>query len=292
MIKIPCPICLGEAVDGRSVRLFAITLALAVMLAASWEATGARAQSAADSTETEEPIATQRAVIRFLTANDYPPFNSLDEDGVLTGLNVDLARAICLDLGTTCDIQPRSWSLLLTELAAGKADAVIAAHRITAKSLKLAEFSERYFFTPARFAVHRDQPTVEATPSGLDGIEAGVVANSPHEAYLTRFFRNTRIKRFKTPELARAALQSKQVGAIFGDGIGLAFWANGSLSRNCCRLLDGAYFEAAYFGDGLAIAVSRKDRALRGQLNEALRRIKSSGRFSELVERYFPIKVY
>ncbi len=292
MIKIPCPICLGEAARRRSVRLFAITLVFAVLFAASWQATGARAQGAADSTETEEPIATQRAVIRFLTANDYPPFNSLDEDGVLTGLNVDLARAICLDLGTTCDIQPRSWSVLLTELAAGKADAVIAAHRITAKSLKLAEFSERYFFTPARFAVHRDQPAVEATPGGLDGIEAGVVANSPHEAYLTRFFRNTRIKRFKTPELARAALQSKQVGAIFGDGIGLAFWANGSLSRNCCRLLDGAYFEAAYFGDGLAIAVTKKDRALRGQLNEALRRIKSSGRFSELVERYFPIKVY
>ena len=238
------------------------------------------------------PIGTQRAVIRFLTANDYPPFNSLDEDGILTGLNVDLARAICLDLGTTCDIQPRAWNVLLTELAAGKADAVIAAHRVTADALKKIDFSDRYFFTPARFAVHRDQRALAATPSGLDGIQTGVVADSPHEAYLTTYFRNTRVKRFRTPELARAALQDKRVDAIFGDGIGLAFWANGSLSRNCCRLLDGAYFEPSYFGDGLAIAVSRKDRGLRGQLNEALRRIKASGRFRELVERYFPIKVY
>ncbi len=265
--------------------------ALLVMLAVGYTGGGALAQSVANEAA-DEPIATQRAVIRFLTANDYPPFNSLDEDGVLTGLNVDLARAICLDLATTCDIQARPWGGLLRALAIGQADAVIAAHRVTAGALKIVDFSDRYFFTPGRFAIHREMRALVATPSGLDGLQAGVVANSPHEAFLTRYFRNTRVKRFDTPEQARLALQSRQIEAIFGDGIGLAFWANGSLSRNCCQLLDGAYFEAAYFGDGLAIAVGKRDRELRGQLNEAIRRIKRSGRFSELVERYFPIKVY
>lgn len=264
-----------------------VALALLAVMAAA-----ALAQTAPDDAGAGEPIVEQRAVIRFLTANDYPPFNSLDEDGVLTGLNVDLARAICLDLATTCDIQARPWGSMLRALANGQADAVIAAHRVTANALKIVDFSDRYFFTPARFAVHSDLRPVVATPAGLDGLTAGVVAKSPHEEFLTRFFRNTRVKRYNTPELARVALQNRQVDMIFGDGIGLAFWANGSLSRNCCRLLDGAYFEAAYFGDGLAIAVGKKDRALRGQLNEAIGRIKRSGRFNELVERYFPIKVY
>src|SRR6056297_622148 len=99
----------------------------------------------------DDPIANQRAVIRFLTADDYPPFNSRDEEGVLTGLNIDLARSICLDLAATCDIQVRPWSNLLEELAAGKADAVIAAHRVTAEALENVDFTERYFHTPARF---------------------------------------------------------------------------------------------------------------------------------------------
>lgn len=269
----------------------AAALAVAATLVAGATALPARAQDSAPGTS-DEPIADQRAVLRFLTANDYPPFNSLDEDGVLTGLNVDLARAICLDLATTCDIQARPWPTLLAALARGQADAVIAAHRVTASALKVADFSDRYFYTPARFAMHREAKAVAATPAGMDGIAAGVVAGSPHAAFLTRYFRNTRVKAFKTPELARQALAARQVDAVFGDGISLAFWANGSLSRNCCRLLDGAYFEPAYFGDGLAIAVGKQDRALRGQLNEALRRIKASGRFAELVERYFPIKVY
>lgn len=276
---------IGGAVTRAVVRLVALTVLPAMLIATAYAQ-----DSAAD--PGDEPIATQRAVIRFLTTNDYPPFNSLDEDGVLTGLNVDLARAICLDLATTCDIQARPWSGLLDDLVQGRADAVIAAHRVTADALKKVDFSLRYFFTPARFATRRDTRRLVPTPSGLDGLLAGVVANSPHEAFLTRHFRNTRLKRYRTPEVARAGLQNKEVDIIFGDGIGLAFWANGSLSRSCCRLLDGAYFEPAYFGDGLAIAVGKKDRVLRSQLDSALHRIKRSGRFSELVERYFPIKVY
>ena len=44
----------------------------------------------------------KRVAIRFLTDSDYPPFNYFDEDNVLTGFNVDVARAIC-------SFQPRTW---------------------------------------------------------------------------------------------------------------------------------------------------------------------------------------
>ena len=33
--------------------------------------------------------------LRFITDSDYPPFHYFDEVGALTGLNVDLAKAIC-----------------------------------------------------------------------------------------------------------------------------------------------------------------------------------------------------
>src|SRR5476651_1225406 len=35
--------------------------------------------------------------LRFITTDDFPPFNFLDADGHLTGFNVDLARAICTE---------------------------------------------------------------------------------------------------------------------------------------------------------------------------------------------------
>ena len=272
---------------------------VAVLLAAvalmTWQSIGpsrsVHAQAVGD-TDGDVAAARQRAVIRFLTTDDYPPFNSRDEDGVLTGLNVDLARAICLELATGCDLQVRPWDNLIEDLVAGRADAVIAAHKVTQEALEKVDFTDRYFFTPARFISRRDAPGLTATPTGLDGRTAGVIQGSPHEAFLQRYFRNTRAKAFPTAEAAREAMVSGAVDLLFDDGISLAFWANGTLSRNCCRLLNGAFFEPAYFGDGVAIAVGLKDRDLRSQINDALKRIKTSGRFQELVDRYFPIKVY
>ena len=43
--------------------------------------------------------------LRFVTDSDYPPFHYFDEEGVLTGFNVDLARAICEELEVECDVQ-------------------------------------------------------------------------------------------------------------------------------------------------------------------------------------------
>ncbi len=266
-------------------------LLFGLLLAGSLLAGPTHAQVAAgQSDDPTEPR--QRSVVRFLTTDEYPPFNSRDEDGVLTGLNVGLARAICLDLATTCDLQVRPWESLLDDLAKGRADAVIAAHKVTPEALKQVDFTDSYFFTPARFVIRREAPEVAATPTSLDGRTAGVVERSPHKAYLQRYFRNTEAKAYATAEAAREAMLKGEVDLLFGDGISLAFWANGSLSNSCCRLIPGAFFEPAYFGDGIAIAVGQKDRELRSQINEALKQIKASGRFQELVDRYFPIKVY
>ncbi|MDR3558765.1 MAG: transporter substrate-binding domain-containing protein, partial [Candidatus Pacebacteria bacterium] len=69
--------------------------------------------------------------IRFLTADDYPPFEFLGADGALAGFNIDLARAICAELKATCTIQPRRWDNLLDALDAKEGDAIVASLRDT-----------------------------------------------------------------------------------------------------------------------------------------------------------------
>ncbi|MFQ5627047.1 MAG: transporter substrate-binding domain-containing protein, partial [Methyloligellaceae bacterium] len=51
--------------------------------------------------------------IRFVTDSDYPPFNYLDEEGELTGFNVDLARALCDELSVECSVRAVPWNRLL-----------------------------------------------------------------------------------------------------------------------------------------------------------------------------------
>lgn len=235
---------------------------------------------------------TRRVVIRFLTDSDFPPFNFYDEDGVLVGFNIDLARAICLELGTSCDIKARPWEELFTDLKKGEADAVIAAHKVTVLALKDVDFTDRYFHTPGRFAGRKDEPQVEMSPSGLDGKRIAVARGTAHEAFLKAFFRDSPLAIYENADLAREALAAGKADFIFDDGISLAFWLNGTLSRQCCEMRGGPYLEPKFFGDGIAIAVPKSDPGIRLLLNKALDRVRASGRFEELVQRYFPVRIY
>ncbi|MEM1371426.1 MAG: transporter substrate-binding domain-containing protein [Pseudomonadota bacterium] len=233
-----------------------------------------------------------RKTLKFLTEREFPPFNFFDEDGILTGFNVDLVRAICLEMNRTCDISAASWDTLFPTLNRGGTDAVIAAHAVTPKAVAQVKFTEPYFRTPGRFATRRDAANFEATPEGLEGRRIGVVRGSVHEAFLKRFFLGSRIVLFATPEEVRAALSARRVDAVFEDGISLAFWLNGTLSRQCCTFRGGPYLEPLFFGDGLAIAVKQGNDKLRAELNTALSAVRRSGRFQELVSRYFPLPIY
>ncbi|MBX9683908.1 MAG: transporter substrate-binding domain-containing protein, partial [Hyphomicrobium sp.] len=207
-------------------------------------------------TKAEEAPLPRRIVIRFLTDSDFPPFNFYDEDGTLIGFNIDLARAICLELSTACDIKARPWEDLFKGLKAGEADGVIAAHKVTAAGLHDVAFTDRYFFTPGRFAGRIGSGDMEITPAALDGKRIGVGKGTSHEAFLKAFFRDSPLIAFETADLAREALAADKVDYIFDDGISLAFWLNGTLSRQCCEMKGGPYLEPKYFGEGLAIAVA------------------------------------
>ncbi len=235
---------------------------------------------------------TRRLILRFLTDGDFPPFNYYDEEGVLTGFNVDLARAICLEAGVACDVQVRPWDELMIAMNRGEADAVIAGHTVSAKLLRSVDFTNRYFHTPARFAGRRDAEKLEITPEALDGKRIGVTKGTTHEAYLKAFFRYSAIQSFDNADETREALAERKVDLIFDDGISLGFWVSGTGSRECCEFKGGAFQEPKFFGDGLAIAVPRRDPGLKSLLNRSLQRVRESGRFEELVLRYFPNRIY
>jgi polar amino acid transport system substrate-binding protein len=235
---------------------------------------------------------TRRVVVRFLTESDFPPFNFYDEDGVLVGLNVDVARAVCLELNTACDIKVRPWGELLLALKRGEADAVIASHAVTPQNLAEVDFTDRYFHMPGRFAGKTGGEAVEMTPEGLEGKRIGVAKNTAHEAFLKSFFRSSVIRSYESTELARDGLLQGEVDFVFDDGVSLVFWLHGTASKRCCELKGGPYLEPKFFGDGIAIAVPKNDQQIKTLINGALARLRANGRLDEIVERYFPIKVY
>jgi polar amino acid transport system substrate-binding protein len=240
----------------------------------------------------ELPDLTRITVIRFLTEVDYPPFNYAGPDGSHAGFNVDLARMICDELKVTCTVQMRRFDTLLDALGDNRGDAVMASIAVTPQTRARADFTNVYYRTPARFAARRDAEIEHVRPELLEGKKVAVVAGTAHEAYLKALFTEVELRPYATQEAARDALRAGEVDLLFGDGISLAFWLNGSDSAGCCVFRGGPYTESRYFGEGVGIAVRRGNDTLRLALNWALFRLWERGRFSDLWLRYFPISPY
>lgn len=232
------------------------------------------------------------AAIRFVTEEDYPPFNYIGREGGLAGFNIDLAREICTELGTSCTIQPRAWSRLLPTLETGEADAVIAAHRITPELRRDYEVSLPTHRSPARFVGRKDRMPASASLTDLAGKTVAVVGGSSHEAFLNAFFPRVSLQRFEKPGTALEAMRRGETDLAFGDGIAIAFWLNGSESLDCCAFFGGPYTEARYFGEGAGIVMRQGNTPLRQAIDYALWRIVRDGRYAKLYLKHFPIPFY
>jgi polar amino acid transport system substrate-binding protein len=230
--------------------------------------------------------------IRFVTTDDFPPFNFLDSNGRLTGFNVDLARAVCEKLSVPCTIQTRPWDDLAASVKEGRADAAIAGIAINGETRKTLGFTDVYLRVPGRFVARRDETDLQVTADGLRRHSVAAVGGTAHAAYLKEFFPDTKAMTFESPDKALAALKAGEVDLFFGDGLQLSFWLQGEAAADCCAFVGGPYLESRYFGLGFAIAVAPQAKDLRSALNTALETVSSDGTYTELYLRYFPVGFY
>jgi polar amino acid transport system substrate-binding protein len=240
----------------------------------------------------EKPDTSGLRLIRFMTEDDYPPFNFTLADGTLTGFNVDLARAICEELQVACTVQARRWDTLVSSLDENRGDAIIASLQINPETRKRVAFTAPYYLTPGRFVTLRTSPLGEAIPEALAGHTIGVVGTSAHRAFLETFFGKSTIKAFESPQALRAALRNGEVETLFGDANALSFWLNGTDAAGCCMFKGGAFLDPNFFGEGVGIAVKTSNSNMRRVLDYALARLADRGVYADIYLKYFPVGAY
>jgi polar amino acid transport system substrate-binding protein len=240
----------------------------------------------------ERPDLSRINIIRFLTETDYPPFNYAGPDGAPTGFNVDLARLICEELKVACTVQMRRFDTLIGALNSNNGDAIIASIATTPEMRTRVDFSDPYYRATARFVARRDSTIEDVRPEALEGKKIAVVAGTAHEGYLKTLFTEAELHPYPDADAARFALKRGEVDLLFGDGVSLAFWLNGTDSANCCVFRGGPYLESRFFGEGVGIVVRRGNDLLRQAFNWALFRLWEKGRFTDLWLRYFPISPF
>jgi len=227
--------------------------------------------------------------IRFLTTDDFPPFNYRSPGGKLVGFNIDLARSVCQVLDVTCTIQVWPFKQAGDALSDNQGDVLLAGLAINAKNGARFDFSQIYLMFPARF-VTRLINVAGFDANALDQRVIAVRKGSNQALFATHYLMGIKLKEFKTEIEALEAVANGAAYAYFGDGLRASFWLNDN--PGCCAFAGQAYFRPDLFGEGLAAAFPANRNIVRRAFNSALVRLKRNGTLDELYLRWFPVSFY
>lgn len=246
---------------------------------------------------TGAPVQSQDAapeglVIRFATEGAYPPFNFLDAGNELQGFEIDVAKAVCAELGARCSFALDDWDSLIPDLKASKFDVIVASLEITEERRQRIAFSRPYYRTPAVFMGRTDFAGSDVSPTGAKGLRLGAMENTVYAAYLEDHYRaGSTVQAYANQDEASLDLALGRIDLVLGDKIALAEWLKRGREASCCRFIADAPRDPEAFGDGYGFGLRPGDAALKRSLDDAILAIQANGAYDAIREKYFPFDV-
>lgn len=230
--------------------------------------------------------------IRIGVEGAYPPFSSTTPDGKLEGFDIDIAWALGKAMGAEIVLVAQDWDGIIPALLARKYDAIIASMSITEERKKKVAFSNKYYNTPAKF-VCKKGTIKEFTRESLKGKAVGVQRATTHDSYLTdNYGKDVKIKRYATQDEAYLDMSAGRLDFLLADSVALS---DGFLKRP-----EGKDFEfvgpdmtdVRWFGEGVGVAIRKKDKDLVEMFNKAIDQIRADGTYKKIQDKYFNFNVY
>ena len=157
---------------GAAVLALTLTAALAgcgssaSSAAASSDTAAASTADTADETELDKVKAAGKLVVGV--EGTYPPFTYHDDNGELTGLDIELGKALADKLGVEVEFQEAAWDSLLIGIDTERFDTVINSVSITDERAEKYDFSDPYYYEARRVVVRADDDSIHG-PEDLNG---------------------------------------------------------------------------------------------------------------------------
>ena len=222
----------------------------------------------------------------------YPPFSAVTADGTFVGFDIDIANALCEEMGAECTLVQQDWDGIIPALLARKYDAIVASMSITEERKKKVAFSARYYNTPAKFAQMKGAG-IAIDPAGLAGKTVGVQRATTHDNFITEVFgEDVDIKRYATQDEAYLDAVAGRLDLLLADSVAMA---DGFLSTDQGKdweFVGPDFTDPKYFGEGAGIAVRKDDTELLDKVNAALDAILRNGVYKAINDKYFNFNVY
>lgn len=251
-------------------KLFALTLAV-LMIAACFAGCGSKGTTLED---------VQKAgKLTIATSPDFPPFESLGDDGSVVGIEIDIMSLICEKLGVELAIEQIDFDSVLPGVQAGKYDVGVSGISVTEKRLKNTLFTDPYCLAAQAIVVVNGSPIT--CKADLEGKKIAVQTGTTAETYAME--NGYEVSSFTANNDAQSALLGGKVDAWVIDDLTAADMVTAYNAENpdALVILDEALTTEPY-----AFAFAFGSEELVEEVNGILAELLADGTIAAIFEKY------
>lgn len=209
--------------------------------------------------------------LRIATEGAFPPFNIIDENGEVAGLEREIGDEICRRAEFDCTWVKNDWGSIVPNLISSNYDAIMAGVRISPERMDIIAFSDIYF---------PPDPSIYAAVSDVScSLSSSIIAvqtNSLQAAYAVEKKLDT--LEFNTAPETMAAVKSGEADCVLAP-------------RKFIQSMDDEAFrivsENIHVGGGVAVGLRKSDTELKGRIDTAIQAMKTDGSLNDLIAEYF-----
>jgi peptide/nickel transport system substrate-binding protein len=117
------------------------------------------------------------------TDPNYAPQSFLNDSGELDGFDIDVSKEVAKRLGVDIEFTTPDWDMITGGSWGSRWDLSIGSMTITEARSEVLWFTDPYYYTPASFAVHKDNTTITSV-ADLTGKTVGLGTATTYESYL------------------------------------------------------------------------------------------------------------
>lgn len=210
----------------------------------------------------------------------FAPFEFQDSKGEYVGIDVDLLHAIAEDQNFEVNLKPLGFDSAIQAVQSKQVDGMIAGMSITDERKKSFDFSEPYFDSGLQMAVKKGNDKIKGyedlkgkTVAAKVGTESATFLEKNQEKY------DYTIKNFDDATGLYQALENGEADAIFDDYPVLGY----AITNGQKLQLVGEKETGSSYG----FAVKKgENKELIEKFNAGLKKLKSSGKYDEIVSKY------
>lgn len=210
---------------------------------------------------------------------DFPPFESLDEQGNLVGFDIDMAAEVAKDLGVTLDFVSADFSDIISGVKDGELDLGISAFSITQERLAEVDFSAAYLENGLCCVVRAGSGITDQ--ASLMGLKIGVQTGTTSVEEAGNCTDEDSVICFVEALEAVKELQAGQLDAVITDKP-VAARILKELADSTLTISDTIAFETESYG----IALPKGNDELKAKIDASIQRMTEDGTLDALAQKW------